>query len=76
MERKWLVTVAAGRLSEVTEHLRHLGCNVTPEAAVPIDDDAVLPVSGPEERERDLGDVPGVKAVHPDSDLTLYRFDT
>jgi hypothetical protein len=76
MERKWLVTVAASQLAEVTERLRHLGCSVTPEAAVPMDDDdAVVPVVGPEEREGDLGRVPGVKAVHPDSDLTLFRFE-
>lgn len=72
MERKWLVTIAADQLAEVTERLRGLGCKVTPDAAVPIDDDTVVPVSGPQERERDLAGLPGVKAVHPDSDLTLY----
>lgn len=76
MERKWLVTVAAGQLAEVTERLRLLGCSVTPEAAVTMDDDdAVLPVTGPEAREGDLGEVPGVKAIHPDSELTLFRFE-
>jgi hypothetical protein len=76
MERKWLVTVAAGQLDEVTERLRDLGCRVTPEAAVPMeDDDAVVPVTGPEGREAALGKVPGVKAIHPDSELTLFRFE-
>jgi hypothetical protein len=76
MERKWLVTVAAGQLAAVTERLRHLGCSVMPEAAVPMDDDdAVVPVAGPEGREGDLAQVPGVKAVHPDSELTLFRFE-
>ena len=72
MVRKWLVTVAADKVKEAAEHLRRLGCNVTPEAAVPMDDDTVIPVSGPDDAEREVARVPGVKAVHPDSDLTLY----
>lgn len=71
MERKWLLTIAADQLTEATERLRRLGCTVAPEAAVPMEDDTVLSVSGPEEREPDLAVLPGVKAVHPDSDFTL-----
>ena len=57
---------------QVVERLRTLGCEVTPEAAVPVDGDSVVPVSGPHTLERDVAQVPGVKSVHPDSDLTLY----
>ena len=64
MTRKWLVTVAADKVTEAAEHLRRLGCSVTPEAAVPIEDDAVLPVSGPDGAEQEVARVPGVKAVH------------
>jgi hypothetical protein len=72
MARKWLVTVDQEQLPAVADKLRKLGCEVKPEAAVPIDHDTVLPVSGPETVERELPKVPGVKSVHPDSDLTLY----
>jgi hypothetical protein len=33
---------------------------------------AVLSVSGPDGAEQEVARVPGVKSVHPDSDLTLY----
>lgn len=64
--------MAADTVNEAVEQLRRLGCRVEPEAAVSIDDDAVLPVSGPDEAGREIARVPGVKAVHPDSNLTLY----
>jgi hypothetical protein len=72
MHRKWLVTVAPERVTDVTAALRSLGCQVTPEAAVPVDGDSVVPVSGPDTLEREVANVPGVKALHPDSDLTMY----
>lgn len=70
---KWLVTVNAGQVAEATESLRRLGCEVSAEAAVPVDGDTVLPVSAPEECTTKLKEQPGVKAVHPDSEITLYR---
>jgi hypothetical protein len=72
MTSKWLVTIAADKVAEAAEHIRHLGCSVAPEAAVSVDHDTVVPVSGPEHAQEKVRRVPGVKAVHPDSDLTLY----
>jgi len=72
MTRRWLVTVTASQLKATVSALRALGCEVQPEAAVPVDGDAVIPVSGPPKVESRLRKVPGVTAVHDDSDLTLY----
>ena len=74
MPGKWLVTVETSRLSAVVAELRARGCEAQTEAAVPMDDEReiVIPVSGPSDKERELTEVPGVKSVHPDSDVTLY----
>ena len=72
MPAKWLVTIARDRLEAVTARLRALGCQVVLEAVVPIDDDVVLPASGPKGVEREIARIPGVRAVHPDSDFTMY----
>ena len=70
---RWLVTVNAEQVAEATESLRRLGCEVSSDAAVPVDGDTVLPVSAPDECAPKLSEQPGVKAVHPDSEITLYR---
>ena len=72
MARKWLVTIAADKVNDAAEQFRRLGCSVTLATAVPMDDEIVLPVAGPDHVEGAVARVPGVKAVHPDSDLTLY----
>ena len=60
-------------MTEAADGIRRLGCTVDADAAVPMtDDEVVLPASGPPSVERAVAKVPGVKAVHPDSDLTLY----
>ena len=65
--------MAADRLAEAADGLRRLGCTVDDDAAVPMTDgEVVVSASGPENAECAVTKVPGVKAVHPDSDVTLY----
>lgn len=72
MVRRWLVTIAAEKLVEAAERIRRLDCDVNEDLAVPLGEDVILPVSGPGDVDRQVAGIPGVKAVHPDSDLTLY----
>ncbi len=73
--KHWLITTErAVDRAALADSLRALGCDLSEafDDPIPLDDDQVFEVAGPNDLPSRLGDLPLVKGIHPNSELTLY----
>ncbi len=74
--KHWLITTTQSvDRDALAKSLRAFGCDLTEAFSepIPVADDQVFEVSGPNDLPKWLSDLPYVKSVNPDSELTLYE---
>lgn len=71
---KWILTLEAStQRGDLREALEKAGSTLDEDTPmIPVEHDTTVEVEGPADLPRRLRNVPGIKAVHPSSDLTLY----